>query len=57
MDEDEVITLEESLQKAMQVWLDDFGWKQNHCTTTIKDRLNDLGKTIEALKLTVERTP
>ena len=55
MDEEETVALEEALQKSMQAHLDDYCKQRNQRNTSIKDRLNYLEKTIEAIKLTVER--
>ena len=55
MDEEEIVALSEALQKATKARFDDSSRKQIQCTTSITDRLNDLGKTIEAIKLVVDR--
>ena len=57
MDDEEVTILAEALQKYTQIWFDDLGRQHNQLTTTITDRLNDLGRTIEEIKLAVECAP
>ena len=54
IDDEEATTLEEALQEASQEIIHDLNIQKNHFTTTIKYRLNELGRIIKEIKIIVE---
>ena len=57
IDEEDVATLTEALQESSQESLPDLDKQHNQFTTTITDRLNELGRTIKEIKIVVECAP
>ena len=50
-------TLVIKIQESTQESLHDLGTQQTQFTTTVTDRLNELGRTIKEIKIVVERAP